>query len=346
MRLGSRWRIILAGLICGVVGANVLGWYRDVRDNISCVSGSASDTAFCRSATLNSVGKVAVVAIPIIVLALGLLGLAIWALRPVKELSRTLERLGPQNLAERVQAPGTTDEVGRLGTSLNQLLDRVTESYESQRRFAANASHELRTPLATQRTLIEVSLSGQPTPSQLDLLATQLLRTNQRNEHLIEGLLVLSESDRGLMSEAPQRLDRIAQAVIDAYQQLAAQADVTLSGNLSERVVPGEQVLLERLVTNLVQNAIKYNRPGGHVVVSVGRQPGLTVANTGYPVPAEAVTGLFEPFRRLNPDRMNHSGGAGLGLTIARSITQAHKGTIHAVPGADGGLVVSVNLPS
>lgn len=120
---------------------------------------------------------------------------------------------------------------------------------------------------------------------------------------------------------------------------------MTVEAQLSPRIVTGERVLLERLVTNLVENGIKYNREGGRLVVTVGGDPALTVMNSGQSVPAEAVDGLFEPFRRLARDRTNQGGGAGLGLAIARSITQAHGGIIAARPGPDGGLRVDVHLP-
>jgi signal transduction histidine kinase len=224
-------------------------------------------------------------------------------------------------------------------------MDRIAAGYEGQRRFAANASHELRTPLAVQRTLIEVGMAQPLSADQIQLLTRQLLQTNERNEQLIEGLLVLSESDQGLVSRTPQRLDLIAQAVVAAHQDRAARADVELHVRLEPRTVPGEQVLLERLVTNLVQNAIKYNTPGGTVEVTVGGSPSLSVTNTGPVVGPEAVPRLFEPFRRLSADRMDHGGGSGLGLTIARSIAQAHDGTICAAAQATGGLRVDVVLP-
>jgi signal transduction histidine kinase len=226
------------------------------------------------------------------------------------------------------------------------MLDRVTEGYEAQRRFAGNASHELRTPLALQRTLIEVSMSGDPTPEQLQLLSRQLLETNQRNENLIEGLLVLAETDQGLRGRTPQRLDRIAADVVAVHQDMARAAGVTLVPDLEPVTVPGEAALLERLVANLVVNGIKYNDPGGRVEVRVRpRDPALTVGNDGPAVPAELVPKLFEPFRRARGDRLDHGGGAGLGLTIARSIVTAHDGVIDAVPREHGGLAVSVSLP-
>src|SRR5262249_44808774 len=153
--------------------------------------------------------------------------------------------------------------------------------------------------LALQRALIEVSMTGAPTPEQLDLLTRQLLAANKRNEELIEGLLALAESDRGLSASTPQRLDLIAGQVIANYRQLAASAGVTLTETLAPVTVAGEGVLLERLVANLVHNAIKYNVPQGHVEVRVGPGSVLQVENSGDPVPQEVLPSLFEPFRRL-----------------------------------------------
>jgi len=179
-------------------------------------------------------------------------------------------------------------------------------------------------------------------------LGEQLLRTNERNERLIEGLLVLAESDRGLPGKVPVRLDELAGSVLDAHQELAAKHGVSLRGNLAQRLVPGDPLLLERLASNLITNAITYNQPGGWAEVQVAStpQPALTVSNTGQAIAAETLSSLFEPFRRLTPDRTNHGGGAGLGLSIVRSITTAHGGTVNARPRADGGLIVEIELPA
>jgi signal transduction histidine kinase len=280
-------------------------------------------------------------------LSIGLVGLTLlaqWVTWPLRDLTRVVSTLGPQNLGFRVKARGHRDEFDRLGHALDQMMDRIASGYEAQRRFAANASHELRTPLAVQRTLIEVSMSAPLDADQATLLTRQLLQTNERNENLIEGLLVLSESDRGLITRTPQRLDVIASQVVDAHLDLARSTGVRIECELSERIVGGEAVLLERLVSNLVRNAIKYNHEAGLVRVVVGADPALSVANSGAPVPAESIESLFEPFRRLRGDRVSPD-GAGLGLTIARSIAIAHDGRIFARPGPDGGLVVSVELP-
>jgi signal transduction histidine kinase len=170
--------------------------------------------------------------------------------------------------------------------------------------------------------LTEVAMEDPGAGQELRRLGAQLLRTNDRNERLIEGLLVLAESDRGLPGRIPVRLDELAESVLDAHEELAAKHGVTLPRKLSERLVPGDPVLLERLIANLVANAVIYNEPGGwaEVEVAIADQPALAVRNTGQHIPAEDVTSLFEPFRRLGADRTNNSGGVGLGLSLVRSI--------------------------
>ena len=269
-----------------------------------------------------------------------------WCLRPLRDLVAVIANVGPQNLGYRLRPGPGDDELAVLGRTVDEMMDRIAVGYEAQRRFAADASHELRTPLAVQRALIEVSMADDLTTEQLELLTGQLLATNERNERLIEGLLVLSESDRGLMSRAPLRLDEITADVLSAHRARAADADVKITSSLAPRVVLGERVLLERLITNLVQNAVKYNRPGGTVDVRVGDDPALVVANTGDDVPPEEVTALFEPFRRRAATRIDHSGGAGLGLSIARSITRAHDGLITASSTGRDGLTVEVSFPA
>ncbi|MEU4220031.1 ATP-binding protein [Actinoplanes sp. NPDC026623] len=268
-----------------------------------------------------------------------------WCLRPLLDLIPVIANVGPQNLGHRLRPGGGRDELSALGRTIDDMMDRISVGYEAQRRFAADASHELRTPLAVQRTLIEVSMARTLSADQMTLVTAQLLETNERNERLIEGLLVLSESDRGLLSRAPLRLDSIVAEVLDAHRARAAEAGVTITGNLKPRVVAGEQVLLERLVTNLVQNALKYNREGGTIEVTVGDDPALVVVNTGDDIPADEVSALFEPFRRRARARIDHSGGAGLGLAIARSITRAHDGIIAASSTGRDGLRVQVSFP-
>jgi signal transduction histidine kinase len=285
--------------------------------------------------------------------ALMVAGWALWMLagrllRPLSATAQTVRQLGPQNLGQRIRMGGGADDpLKKLADALDDALDRLAAGYEGQRRFAANASHELRTPLAVQRLLTEVALDDPEATLDLRRLGAHLLRANERNERLIEGLLVLAEADRGLPGTVPVRLDQLAAAVIDSHQEMAARHGVALHASLTQRLVLGDPLLLDRLLANLVENAITYNEPGGWVEVEVTGQPGgaLTVSNTGQPIPAEQVPALFEPFRRLTADRTDHGGGAGLGLSIVRSITAAHGGTVQARPRPGGGLIAKIDLP-
>ena len=264
-------------------------------------------------------------------------------LRPVRTMSEAVRQLGPQNLGQRVNYRGPRDALLGLAEALDDMLDRVATGYEGQRRFASNASHELRTPLAVQRTLVEVALvTGE---QDMTRLAAQLLTVNERNERLIEGLLVLAESDRGLPGTQPVRLDTLVSEVLERFAEQATKHDVTLRHGLVQRTVAGDPLLLERLVVNLVDNAIKYNEPGGTVDVVVAGAPALAGWNTGQRVPAETVPALFEPFRRLTSERTYQRDGAGLGLSIVRSVVAAHHGSVSAEARQDGGLTVTVDLP-
>lgn len=273
-------------------------------------------------------------------------GLARWVTMPIRAIADTVGRFGPNSLGLRLRADGPHDETRRLSDEVDAMLDRLAEGYEAQRRFASNASHELRTPLATQRALIEVSLSSALTEEQLELLSRQLLATNERNEKLVDGLLTLAESERGLVTNTALRLDQVVGSVVEFLRPNAKEGDIQLDARLAPVTVAGEEPLLDRLANNLIVNAIKYNRPGGTVSVEVAPNGTLTVANTGPLVPAEHVAALFEPFRRLAGERLDHGGGVGLGLTIARSIVAAHGGSIDARPNDGGGLVVQVRLPT
>jgi signal transduction histidine kinase len=292
--------------------------------------------------------RVLLVAAVVAILALAAWGwwlAAARVLRPLSATAETVRQLGPQNLGQRIRMTGSGDALKELADALDDALDRLAAGYESQRRFAANASHELRTPLAVQRLLTEVAMDAPEASRDLHQLGAQLLRTNERNEKLIEGLLILAESDRGLVGKVPVRLDEVAGSVLDAHRELAGRQGVSLRRTLGQRLVPGDRLLLEQMVGNLVRNAITYNHPGGWVEVVVAGEPALAVRNTGENVPAEAVPTLFEPFRRLGADRTNHGGGAGLGLSIVRSVTTAHGGIIQARPRPEGGLIIEIDLP-
>ena len=272
-------------------------------------------------------------------------GLARWVTLPIRSITETVGRFGPNSLGLRLRARGPRDETRQLSDGIDAMLDRLAEGYEAQRRFASTASHELRTPLATQRALIEVSLASALTPEQLDLLSRQLLATNERNERLVDGLLTLAETDRGLLTDAPLRLDQIVAEATESLRGAAKEVEVQISCTVEPVTVNGERPLLERLATNLIFNAIRHNLPGGTVDVTVTRDGGFAVTNTGPVVPPEQVAGLFEPFRKGSGERLDHGGGVGLGLTIARSIVAAHGAEIRAMGNPGGGLRVEVRFP-
>jgi signal transduction histidine kinase len=338
--------IVLAPLLYVTLGA----WFDFRNPDGGCFTPGLFGGSACTSA-FNA--HVQVLIVVLFLPALILAGWAYWlaAGRLLQQLSATADtvrQLGPQNLGQRIRMTGAADPLKDLADALDEALDRLAAGYEGQRRFAANASHELRTPLAVQRVLTEVAMEDPAAGDGLRRLGSHLLRTNERNERLIEGLLVLAEADRGLPGPVPVRLEELARSVVDSHQDLAAKTPVSLQTVLAGRVVRGDSLLLERLVSNLVTNAIKYNEPGGWVEVEVaaGPEPALTVRNTGQIVPTEAISSLFEPFRRLTADRTSHSGGVGLGLSIVRSITAAHGGTVRAQPRPGGGLIMEIDFPA
>ncbi|MGW1715247.1 sensor histidine kinase [Streptomyces sp. NPDC002156] len=275
----------------------------------------------------------------------GLLGwwLAGRALRPVAAMTEATRRISEQNLHQRLALTGPDDELHRLADTFDTMLDRLEKSFESQRRFVANASHELRTPLAAQRTSLEVGLAD-PLPEGLAAVREDLLETNREAEQLITALLLLARSDRGLEETETVNLSAAAMLVAAelAPQAEEEQLDVAVTADRPLTVL-GDPVLLRHLLTNLIRNAIQYNHPGGRVRVRLEDRT-LTVTNTGPTVPADRVPDLFEPFRRLTQDRTSTT-GHGLGLSLVRSIAEAHGTRATAEPGRQGGLTVTVRFP-
>ncbi|SDL85065.1 Signal transduction histidine kinase [Lentzea albidocapillata subsp. violacea] len=266
-------------------------------------------------------------------------------LQPLHTITATAQRLSSTNLHERLALKGPQDELTELAETFDQMLDRLQSAFDSQRRFVANASHELRTPLAFQRAAIQIGLAGNPSPEKAAEIREQLLTANRRIERLIDGLLVLARSDRGLDKRTKVELHTVTADVVAHYHAEAQHRRVTVQVSLAHTEVLGEKVLLTQLVTNLVSNAIRHNLPeGGTVWIRTDPTHGLSVANTGTLVAHEQVPQLFEPFRR-GEGRTDKGEGAGLGLSIVDSITRAHDGSVHAVPRPGGGLSVRVELP-
>ncbi|MFD1547164.1 sensor histidine kinase [Nonomuraea guangzhouensis] len=269
------------------------------------------------------------------------------ALRPLDRVTETARRLSESTLHERIGLRGPHDEVKRLADTFDAMLDRLHRVFEAQRRFIGNASHELRTPLAINRTILEVSLEEPAASPDLKALARALLGTNARYERLIEGLLLLAQSEQELTARKPVELPRIVRIVLEQIEVVAGKRHVTVHEDLRQAVAGGDPLFLERCVFNLLENAIKYNVRDGDVWVTVrpdGDGAVIVVENTGPPVSPYEVDDLFEPFHRLHADRVRSARGSGLGLSIVRAIVDAHGGTVTAAARPEGGLAVTVRL--
>jgi signal transduction histidine kinase len=270
-------------------------------------------------------------------------------LRPLHTVTATARRLSESNLHERIALASPHDEVKDLADTFDGMLDRLHRAFDSQRRFIANASHELRTPLTMTRTAIEVALARRDTPPETKALGHKLLIANDRHTRLIDGLLTLARSERGLRTHSPVDVAVLAIHAIDQLANDARNAEVDIQQTLDPGATTGNPVLLERSVVNLVENAIKYNVTAGKVWIRTGqldRHVFVTVENTGPSISSADAEAIFEPFRRLRGTRVQSDLGAGLGLSIVQAVTHAHGGTVETTPRTDGGLVVTLRLPA
>jgi signal transduction histidine kinase len=309
-----------------------------------------------RDDTLRAMLIASLVALGVVGVAAGGFGwlLAGRALRPLQDITATARRVADRSLHERIALDGPDDEIKDLADTFDAMLERLDRAFDSQRRFVANASHELRTPLTINRTLIEVALDSTQASESLRQLGTALLAINQRHERLIDGLLTLASSQERLSTHRPVDLADIVRRIATESQAAAKQAGVEIRTALASAPVAGDPALLERLVQNLTDNAIRYNLTEHGWVAATSRLDDgtaeLTVENPGPLVPSYEIPNLFEPFRRLatTERRAAVSGdhGAGLGLSIVRSVAHVHGGDVHAWPREDGGLTVRVRLPA
>jgi signal transduction histidine kinase len=272
------------------------------------------------------------------------------ALRPLAQVTSTARHLSEDNLHQRLDLQGPPDELKELGDTFDAMLGRLESAFDGQRRFVANASHELRTPLSIQRTLVDVALADpDATKEDLRAMAVSVRDAVDRSERLIEGLLVLARSERATFERAPCDLAATAGVALDQVRAEASERAIQVSAHLQPAPLSGNRVLLERLATNLLQNAVRHNSERGWVEVSssVDRGRGvLRVRNSGPVVPAAEVPALFEPFRRLAPDRTGSHKGVGLGLSIVRAVALAHGGSVEATAPPSGGLDVEVRIPT
>jgi signal transduction histidine kinase len=268
------------------------------------------------------------------------------ALRPVRTMGARARGISERNLHERLALEGPDDELKELGDTFDELLARLESAFESQRRFVANASHELRTPITVERTLVEVALADpDATVESLRGTCTRVLAASEQQERLIEALLTLARSQRGLVSRDALDLGAVAGEVLQGVRP----SGVRVESELGQALTTGDCALVERLVGNLLDNALRYNlERDGWVTVWTGvrdGRPTLEISNSGPVVPATQTGELLEPFRRLDGERTD-TRGAGLGLSIVAAIAVAHDAGLRPTPRPDGGLDVEVSFPA
>jgi signal transduction histidine kinase len=299
-----------------------------------------------RDLTLSHLLQYSLITLSVVIALAAILGwiFAGRALRPVHLISAAARAASEHDLSARVAATGPRDELRELAETFDEMLGRLQAAFEGQQRFIANASHELRTPLAVMRATVDVVL-GNPgaTPGDLRGMGADIRAAVDHAEHLIGALLILARNERGLTVREQVDLATAAEDVLDA----AAVGDRRVHAALEPAIISGDPVLAERLIANLVENATRYNHPAGDIWVGTGTIAGssrLTVANTGPPISPGDVDRIFQPFQRLS-DRTSHD-GSGLGLAIVASIAEIHGGTATARPREDGGLSVTVAIPS
>jgi signal transduction histidine kinase len=273
-------------------------------------------------------------------------------LRPLRQMAATTRRISADNLNERLAAPGPSDELKDLADTIDGLLERLEGAFAAQRRFVANASHELRTPLTTMRASLDVAVAKpDPVPAQTIALAGRLRIELDRVDRLLEGFLVLARAQHSdLPGHATLSLEYIVSAALAARADAIAAKKLTVHHTTGRdgTWVEGSQVLLSRMVDNVIDNAIGHNADGGWISVTTGVDgpiARLVVETGGEILDQRLVEQLAQPFRRLSADRTGSDNGAGLGLSIVSAIASAHRGTLDLRARAEGGLRVSIGLP-
>jgi signal transduction histidine kinase len=272
------------------------------------------------------------------------------ALRPLRAITAATRQISEDDLHRRLAMPGPRDELADLADTIDGLLARLQAAFDAQRNFVANASHELRTPLSASRTMLEVALADPAAPAATLRSACQdVLAEGQQQERLIDALLALARSQRGLDRREPLDLARITAEVLRAREPDAARRGVTVHASMAAAPVRGDDRLLRQLAANLIDNALRHNLPGGslsiHVTSSRGRST-FTITNTGPVIPAAQIGRLLQPFQRLSAQRPAGDHGLGLGLPIVAAIARAHQATLAVSPGRRGGLDIRISLPA
>jgi signal transduction histidine kinase len=269
-------------------------------------------------------------------------------LRPLRAITATARAISAGNLHQRLDLGEPGDELTELGCILDDLFARLEASFDAQRHFVANASHELRTPLAGLRTLLEVTLADPDADAgALRSACQEALVLGGHQERLVQALLTLATSERGVTRRDTLDLAQAVTGVLASRRDQAAVTGVDLAGHLMRAVTAGDPGLIESLIANLIDNAIRHNHPGGHVDITTqtaGGQATLTVTNSGPAVPGDQIQRLFQPFQRLAPDRNGRRDGYGIGLAIVNAVTEAHHATLTTSARPEGGLSITVRF--
>ena len=290
----------------------------------------------------------------IITVLLALLGGAVTyfisghALRPIREFSDKIEEVQAQNLSDSRIEENNVKELNQLGISYNKMLERLSEAFEIQRQFTANAAHELRTPLALMQVQLDLYNSASHPGNDADTLQTIKMVTEQNDKlnRMVKTLLDMSELQT-VGRDDKIILDAIVEEVLADLEPLAVEKNIKLIGKCEDATMIGSDILIYRLVYNLVENAIKYNHPLGQVTVTVyqrNKHVYLSVEDTGSGIPKELRERVFEPFFRVDKSRSRELGGVGLGLALVREIVRVHDGSICIKSGKTGGTIFEVTF--
>lgn len=271
-------------------------------------------------------------------------------LKPLKELSSAIEEISGNDLSNRVEIQGRQDEIGRLARSFNHMMDKVSASFERQKCFSASAAHELKTPLATILVNLEVlELDGKTSPDRMEKVLTIVKANTERMIRLVEDLMRLT-SDKDHEMEEEVELSEVFAITLDELSPLIRKKDLTVSiENTPDISLTGSRVMLYRVMSNLLENAAKYNREHGSISIVTGRDDnGVTVKieDTGIGIPEEALPHIFEPFYRVDQSRSRAVGGAGLGLPLVKDIVEKHGGEVTVKSAAGEGTTFILRFPA
>lgn len=315
-------------------------------------------TTQVQDATLSEFLAQAAIALAVVTMLAAVLGwlVAGRVLRPIRTISATARRLSAENLNERVPVTVPQDELATLASTVNGMLDRIQQGVaerdrvlHSQRMFTANAAHELRTPLTTMRTAIDVTLDGRPSKTELLAMTLDIRTAVEHSQRTLDGLLALARSQAGATKRDQVDLADVVKHVVNSAADEMVKHELKLHTELCPAPVSGELVLLERMTSNLVDNAVRHNHNGGTIKITTGTANGsafLGISNTGAPLSPETTNRLLEPFVRGDGARLHADTGTGLGLSIVHAIAVAHGGEISVIARPTGGMDITIHMPS